>query len=184
MTGHLNTPEIAARLKAAADAFTSYCLSLTDKQFFVQPPGKWSAAQQVKHLIAATNTARYAFTLPAFLVRMVGGTPNRPSRTYDELVAKYKLKLQQGGRASGRYVPKPVRPSFGKEKLLKQFTEAMIGFSAAVENNREDPAHDQYLAPHPLLGKITLRELCYFTIYHTWHHLENIRKQLNDPLQG
>lgn len=184
MTGHLSTSEITERLKDASESFTRYCLDLPDRQFFAQPPGKWSAAQQVKHLIAATNTARYAFTLPAFLVRMVGGTPNRPSRTYDELVAKYHQKLEQGGRASGRYVPKPVRPAFGKEKLLTQFTEAMNGFTAAVANNREDATHDQYLAPHPLLGKITLRELCYFTIYHTWHHLENIRKQLNHPPQG
>lgn len=180
MSGHLTNTEIVERLKAASQAFSDYCTVLPDRQFFEQPPGKWSPAQQVKHLITAINTARYAFTLPAFLVRMVGGTPNRPSRTYDELVAKYKLKLQQGGKASARYIPKPIRPSFGKEKLLKLYSEAMNGFATAVENNRQDPEPDQYLAPHPLLGKITLRELCYFTIYHTWHHLTTIRKQVGD----
>ena len=30
----------------------------------------------------------------------------------------------------------------------------------------EEEQPDQYLAPHPLMGRITLRELCYFTIYH------------------
>lgn len=44
----------------------------------------------------------------------------------------------------------------------------------------EDAALDQYLAPHPLLGKITLRELGYFTIYHTEHHLAIIKERLND----
>ena len=29
---------------------------------------------------------------------------------------------------------------------------------------------DAYLLPHPLLGKLTLREMLYFTIYHVEHH--------------
>lgn len=29
---------------------------------------------------------------------------------------------------------------------------------------------DQTILPHPLLGKITLREMLYFTIYHVEHH--------------
>jgi hypothetical protein len=109
------------------------------------------------------------------MVRLVGGTPNRPSRTYDELVAKYNLKLQQGGKASSRYIPKPILPAYGQEKLLAQFSKSMQRFAGSVKNNCKEPLPDKYLAPHPLLGKITLRELCYFTIYHTYHHLESIR---------
>ena len=52
------------------------------------------------------------------MVRFYTGKPNRPSRSYDELVAKYKLKLEQGGRASGRFVAKPVSSNKGKEKIL------------------------------------------------------------------
>jgi uncharacterized damage-inducible protein DinB len=178
---HLSPTEIQQHLQAATTAFTDYCTSLTEEQFFMQPPGKWSAAQQAKHLVTATNTARYAFTLPAFIVRLVGGKPNRASRTYDELVTKYKLKLEQGGRAGKRYIPKPIPPSYGKEKLLKQFGDAMQKFGTSITKNRTDATLDQYLAPHPLLGKITLRELCYFTIYHIYHHKDNISRQLNSP---
>ena len=46
----------------------------------------------------------------------------------------------------------------------------------AIKLKWKDPQLDQYIAPHPLLGKITLRELGYFTIYHTYHHLETIQK--------
>src|ERR1700741_3967748 len=106
MPHHLTTIEIEEQLIKAANELTNYCSSLADEQFFYQPENKWSAAQQVKHLTIATKTAGMAFTLPKFLVRWVGGKPNRPSRTYDELVAKYKLKLQQGGKASSPYIPK------------------------------------------------------------------------------
>ncbi len=175
MPGHLTIDQIGEQIYTASAAFNSYCSSLDDKQFFYQPPGKWSAAQQVKHLIKATDTCRLAFTLPKFIVRWVGGRPNRPSGTYDELVAKYDLKLQQGGQASKRYIPKPIPPVYGKERLLHQFSEAMDKLALSVQKKWKEPQPDQYLAPHPLLGKITLRELCYFTIHHTHHHLQSIR---------
>ena len=34
---------------------------------------------------------------------------------------------------------------------------------------------DKFILPHPLLGKLTMREMMYFTIYHAQHH-ENIVK--------
>ena len=183
MAGRLSVNEISDQLQAVHNAFNNYCAKLGDEQFFYQPPGKWSAAQQVHHLITATNTSRLAFTLPKFIVRIVGGKPNRPSRTYDELVAKYKVKLEKGGRASGRYIPKIIPASYGKYRLLGNFSKAMNRFATAV-NKWKEPQPDQYIAPHPLLGKITLRELCYFTIYHTMHHQESIRKMLQPQTSG
>ena len=175
MTGNLTTEEITDQLLEVELEFHQYCIMLNNEQFFFQPAGKWSVAQQVKHLVTATNTARLAYTLPKFMIRWVGGRPNRSSRTYDGLVEKYKLKLEQGGRAGGRYIPKPIPASYGKEKLLNNFTSAMKKMATAIKKNWKEPQPDQYIAPHPLLGKITLRELCYFTIYHTHHHLNSIR---------
>ena len=31
---------------------------------------------------------------------------------------------------------------------------------------------DTYLLPHPLLGKLTLREMLFFSVYHIEHHLK------------
>ncbi len=108
------------------------------------------------------------------------GKPNRMSRSYDELVNKYKLKLQQGGKAIGRYIPKTVSPQNGREKLLRSYATSMDKLIHSIEKNWEDRQLDQYIAPHPLLGKITLRELGYFTIYHTLHHLAIIKERLTE----
>ncbi len=176
MTGSLSIQELAERLPRAATDLCSYCGSISPELFFHQPGDKWSAAQQVKHLARSTDMSRLAYSLPKFIVRFLGGRPNRNSRTYDQLVEKYNLKLQEGGKASGRYIPKPIPASYGKEKVLQQFTRSMQRFTNALLKNWDDPRLDQYLAPHPLLGKITLRELCYFTIHHTYHHLGSIQK--------
>lgn len=163
----------------ASDEFLACCKAADNRSFFAQPADKWSIAQNVTHLITSTRITSLAFRLPKFIVRLYGGTPNRPSRTYDELVEKYKLKLQQGGRASGPFIPKSVPASAGKENIVAIFETKMNRLIAAIENNWKDHQLDQYLAPHPLLGKITLRELCFFTIYHTYHHLIIIRSRLS-----
>ncbi len=176
MADKLTLAEIKQRLTAAEADFRQYCSSLSTENFFHQPEGKWSPAQQVKHLITSATMTRLAFSLPKFIVRWYGGKPNRGSRSYDELVAKYKLKLEQGGKASGRFIPKPIPASYGKDKMMEKFKSSMDKLTHTISKKWKEPQPDHYIAPHPLLGKITLRELGYFTIHHTYHHLESIQK--------
>lgn len=178
MPAILSKEEILMRSTEVSHEFSSFCSVINDELFFRQPPAKWSVAQNVTHLITSANMTRLVYHLPKFIVRIYSGRPNRPSRTYDELVTKYKLKLEQGGQASGRFVAKPVMPEEGKEKILETFTRSMNQLITTIQKNWTDSQLDLYIAPHPLLGKITLRELCYFTIYHTEHHLCIIKERL------
>lgn len=173
-------PEIGTRLREVSLVFSGYCTALPDEQFFYQPPGKWSAAQQVKHLVTSANHTRLAYTLPKFILRLYTGKPNRSSRSYDELVARYQTKLEQGGKASGAFIPPPIPAGFGKKRMMDQFDKAMRRLARAIEKKWKERQLDQYLAPHPLLGRITLRELCYFTIHHTEHHRESINRLIRD----
>ena len=176
----MNKEEIIQQLHAAKELFTGFCSEIDTDSFFRQPATKWSIAQNVKHLVVSANTTRLAYAFPKFVLQWYAGRPNRASRSYDELVAKYKTKLQQGGKASGRFVPAVISLKEGKEKMLHNFSMAMDRLISAIENHWNDQQLDQYIAPHPLLGKITLRELGYFTIYHTHHHLAIVKERLRD----
>lgn len=167
--------QIITKATNAFEQFFAVCTALDEKLFFDKPSEKWSVAENVKHLIISTSTTTLAFTLPKFLVRWTAGIANRPSKTYEELVNKYKQKLAEGGRASGRFVPKPLDVRVNKTMLLTKWTKVTSKFIAALQQNTE-AGLDKYLVRHPLLGRITLRELCYFTIYHTLHH-QNIIEQ-------
>jgi DinB superfamily len=166
--------EIITAAEKIFSSFISYCDTIDENIFFDKPTPKWSVAENVQHLIVSTNTSTLAFSLPKFLVRWIGGKPNRKSRTYEELVTKYKNKLAAGGAASGRFIPKPIAINFGKEKLMRNWNKVTTKHIAAIQKNRTENDLDNYLVKHPLLGRITLRELCYFTIYHTEHHLNII----------
>jgi DinB superfamily len=177
---NLTKEEIIKQMRLATEEFTNFTSQIDAVPFFRQPKEKWSIAQNTDHLTISANTTRLAFGLPKFILRLYTGKPNRPSRSYDELVNKYKLKLQQGGRASGRFIPKIFPPEAGKENLLRSFSTSMTKLIDGIEKNWTDPLLDQYIAPHPLLGKITLRELGYFTIYHTQHHLAIVKERLSE----
>ena len=178
MTDIQSKNDIIRQLENVSDKFSSFCSGISNELFFRQPIEKWSVAQNVTHLITSANMTRLAYRLPKLIIRLYTGKPNRSSRSYDELVAKYKYKLVQGGRASGRFVAKPVSQNNGKENILDNFNKSMIKLINALQTKWDDKQLDKYLAPHPLLGKITLRELSYFTIYHTEHHLLIIKERL------
>ena len=171
--------EILIAAENSFSRFTQTCSTIDDTVFFDKPDTKWSVAENIQHLIISTNTTTLAYSLPKFLVRWVGGTPNRASRSFDELAARYYKKLEDGGQASGRYIPRPIAIKYGKEKLLANWNKATVKFISALRRNRTEKDLDAYLAGHPLLGRITLRELCYFTIFHTDHHLQGIEKRIN-----
>ncbi len=166
--------EIIAASEKIFSSFTTYCMDLEDTTFFHKPGPKWSVAENVQHLVVSINTSTLAFSLPLFIVQLISGTSNRESKTYQALVDKYKAKLAAGGAASGRFVPRATSIKISKEQLLLRWKKAIEKYLAALLNNRTETELDKYLVKHPLLGKITLRELCYFTIYHTEHHLNSI----------
>lgn len=148
--------------------FAEYIRSLSDEQFLLERNGKWTPAQQLHHIVRSVQPVNLAFGLPAFLPRLLFGKANRASRTYENLIAKYHDKLAAGGRASGRFVPPPTNLQ-QREKLLENLDKQVRQLTHKVANYPESKL-DVLLLPHPLLGKLTLREMLYFTAYHVEHH--------------
>lgn len=160
--------EIIAALAGNHQHFLDDILKLDPTEFTSSPPGKWSAGQHFLHIILSVSPVVTAFRLPSFLLRLLFGKTNRPSKTFEALVAKYKDKLARGGRASGRFVPKAV-PFKDRNRLISRYNRNIDALQSLVAKTSEADL-DDYILPHPLLGKLTLREMLYFTIHHVKHH--------------
>jgi hypothetical protein len=169
-------PQIIAALNEKVDEFNRYISSLNKEQFEASPNGKWSAGQNLDHLIRAIKPLQIAYGLPKFVLSIFFGKANRTSRTYDELVIKYKTKLAAGGKASGPFIPPAVNFQ-KKEALIKRYADQKQKLISKIENQSEADL-DKYILPHPLLGKLTLREMLYFTIHHNEHHLELLKSRV------
>jgi hypothetical protein len=169
----MTLPQIIQQLEAGYLNITHTFQNTSEEAFFNQPTnGKWSVAENLAHLITSVKPLNQAFMLPNIAFRLLFGKPNRTSRSYEELVAKYQKKLAEGGGASGRFLPK-VTQEDKKDDLIECFIEANNIFVKRVKSLKEEDL-DRYLIPHPLLGKLTLREMLYFTIYHTQHHHKTV----------
>ena len=170
-----NQSEINTALQQQAKAFASYIEPMEATAFETMPGGKWSAGQHLDHLIRSIKPVNLALTVPTFYLSYKFGKNNRNGRTYDELVQRYHEKLEAGGKATGEFVP----PSIGfhqKKGSLSTFARQYekLGKKAL---NMSDSKLDTYLVPHPLLGKVTLREILFFTIFHTQVHLDILKNR-------
>lgn len=159
---------IRQKLSEAHLGFTQYIHGLGAAEFLFNQPDKWTPGQQLEHILLSVTPLRQVLILPTFMMQLVWGKANRPSRTYDQLVEKYKLKLAQGGRATGRFIPRPV-PFEKRTNVINTLHREVDALNKKLDRFTEQDL-DTYILPHPLLGKLTLREMLYFTIYHVEHH--------------
>jgi len=167
--------QLNEELQRHHQAFTQFIKGLSPQQLEAAPADKWNALQQTEHLIKSVGPVNMALALPLFVLRLLFGKANRKSKSYDELIAKYHSKLNAGGRAPGRFVPS------GKEKNTEVLEGKLLGLVNSLQkkiNALSEDQLDQYILPHPLLGKLTLREMIYFTIYHVQHHHRLVQNQL------
>jgi len=170
-----NKQELSSALEEKVNAFNNYVASLNKEQFEANPGDKWSAGQNLDHLIRSIRPLQLAYSLPKFILRIAFGKANRPSRSYEEIVQKYVSKLATGGRASGPFIP-PVILFEQKDSLIKKYTRHKKKLTGKIGNHSEEDL-DKYILPHPLLGKVTLREMIFFTIHHNEHHLETLKSR-------
>lgn len=64
-----NKPEIIVALDEKIIAFTNFIAELNKEEFEATPNGKWSAGQNLEHLIRAIQPLQQAYGLPKFVLR-------------------------------------------------------------------------------------------------------------------
>jgi len=168
--------EIIEGLDATYKKLVNWLNEQEDNKFEASPmEGKWTTGQHVDHLIKSTRPINMSMRLPKLQLRMMFGKPNREGRTYEEIKAKYKVKLaENNGQTTTRFEPKNIRNE-EKEALIEKLTIEKDQLDEILSRWRDKDLNG-YLLPHPLLGKMTMREIILFTILHTQHHLDILEK--------
>lgn len=161
--------------------FIDYLQSLSKDEFEYSPEGKWSAGMQLQHIILSVKPLNTGMKMPHLVLKTMFGKANRPSRTYNEVIAKYQSKLDEGGKASKEYIPKAVQYE-EKDQLIDSLQNEVQKLAKYI-NKKDEKSMDTLLLPHPLIGKMTMREMIYFTMYHVLAHIEIIKKQLNSRIE-
>jgi hypothetical protein len=90
-------------------------------------------------------------------------------------LVKYLSKLAANPLPNNPFQIKEVE-KIPKEKLLNDYIKQQIKFEKRLVKFNEKELSNLIL-PHPLIGKLTIREFAHFTHYHTQHHFENCIKK-------
>lgn len=165
---------ISAALQTNHVAFIACIHKLPAGQWNASHNGKWSPAQQLDHILRSVGPVHMAMGLPKWFLRLAFGKPNRAARSYDALVQRYQEKLATGGRAPKGFVP-PAIPKRSVQEMSADL-QKLIGSLERRVHSWSDKDLDTVLLPHPLLGKLTIREMLLFTIYHVQHHQRSVER--------
>jgi hypothetical protein len=156
--------------------FIELVKGLNKEEFEFNVNDKWSAGQDLMHLIKVLRIVNIGFTLPKPILHLLFGINKKESRSFEDLRQVYKNALEGGAKAPTIYIPKPVSHT-EKDSLIQKYASLNKSFIDKL-NNHTSFELDSYRLPHPILGKISLGELASFTSFHTSHHFDVLKSKL------
>lgn len=168
---------ITAQLKSNENLLIALFDSATPDFWVNKPEGKWSAGQHVIHLVQSSRPLLRALRMPNFLLKWRFGKSNRPSRSYEEVVKRYKEKLALSQGVVGPFsLNMPESDHSQAKSWLSQLSQLNDNINK-ITLRLKDRDMDTILLPHPLMGKMTLREILMWNAYHTLHHVEVLKEK-------
>ena len=141
------------------------------------PEGKWTTGQHIMHLIQSARPLNRALGMPMLVLWYKFGKANRGPRTYDLVKDKYKTKLAAAGNVLSPFSRNmPETPPEGKQDIIAQLKKEKDILLKKI-NKISEKNMDKYLIPHPLLGRMLIREMLMWNAIHVDHHLEILKEK-------
>jgi hypothetical protein len=172
--------DLLGALRRLQEESEDYLAGLPTARFLAPQGEKWSPAEHVRHLSKSTFPLVRALGLPKPALFLLFGPQRRGSRSFPELREVYRTRLAAGATA-GRFAPSPrpdpADPEAWRTEVMDTWRRAHRSLLAQIARWKE-PALDRYRLPHPLLGKLSVREMLFFTLYHNAHHLRLVASRV------
>lgn len=167
--------EIILGLKTAVNNLVDWTAALTDAEFNTSINDKWGAGEQLEHLRKSSKPLVMALKLPKIVIKLKVGKPNRASRSFTAVKDKYEMKLATQEVGTTAFFP-DAHLNKSRQQIINDYQQISEKLIKAIKNWRDEEL-DKYILPHPLLGKLTVREMLFFTIHHTRHHHNHLKEQ-------
>jgi hypothetical protein len=168
--------EIVDILEAKHQDLFDWLETISDEQWVQGPQDRWTAGQHILHLADSAQLLNKALGYPKFLIKYKFGTSNRPSGDYKEVAKRYEERLAESQEKAAKYNIDLKVPTVNDRKHLKQKLQILNKKLQYKTNKLKDKHLDTLLLPHPLMGRMTLREIIMWTAHHTEHHVEILKK--------
>lgn len=140
------------------------------------PEGKWTTGQHILHLVDAIKKLNKALSYPKFILKSKFGISNRELRPYKAVANRYQEKLAQNQEKAKTYNTGMKVPTLkNKNRLIE--TLVIQNKKLQLKTHKWKNHHlDTLILPHPLMGKMPVREIIMWTAHHTAHHTETLKE--------
>ncbi len=171
----MDKEDIADLLEQKYQSLLSFLESQEDEKWETGPEGKWTTGQQALHLLQSIKPLNQALSLPKFILRNRYGTSNRDVRDYATVVQRYHERLQDSSGAVFRpsrnmKIPKLKDKSYLLNRL--QTENKKLQFKTKKWRDKD---LDNLILPHPLMGRMPIREMLMWSAYHVEHHTNALK---------
>lgn len=144
------------------------------------PEGKWRTGQQILHLTDSLQLLNNALSYPKFLLKYKFGTCNRAPRDYEAVAKKYQQKLLENKERAKVFNKDLKTPSLEERHTLVNKLQIQNKKLQYKTLKISDKNLDTLVVPHPLMGKMTIREIVMWTAHHTEHHTDILIKNYGE----
>ncbi|WP_456441325.1 DinB family protein [Psychroserpens sp.] len=173
----MNKDSIAELIDDKNNALISWISAQEDEKWIEGPKNKWTSGQHALHLLQSIKPLNDALSMPKFVLRYKFGKSNRDVRDYQTVVNRYQERLKNA-----------VGETFGPSKNMKTpaLTEKQYLLDRLqVEGKKlqyktrkiSDKNLDTLILPHPLMGKMPIREIIMWTAHHIEHHTNTLKEK-------
>jgi DinB superfamily len=140
------------------------------------PEGKWSTGQQTLHLLQSIKPLNTALSLPKFILKFKFGKANRAVRDFDAVKNRYLERLKEAIGITFKGSQNMNVPSIKEKQYLLNRLQVESKKLQHKTKKWNDNDLDNIVLPHPLMGKMPVRELLMWTAYHVEHHTNTLKE--------
>lgn len=171
----MDKEDIVHLLEEKHIALFDYLNSVSTEQWESGPDGKWTVGQHTLHLLQSITPLNTALSMPKFLLRYKFGKSNREVRSYEEIINRYKERLKDAkGKTYKGSQNMKIPPISERDYLLTRLQVEQKKLQVKTKRIKDNDL-DNLVLPHPLMGKMPVRELIMWTAYHVEHHTQTLK---------
>lgn len=170
--------DIVTKLEEKHQTLLTWLKNHDNEKWQEGPEGKWTTGQQALHLLQSIKPLNDALSMPKFFLKYKFGKANRDVRQYDAVVKRYQERLLdvQGKTFKGSQNMK-VPTLKEKKYILNRLQVENKKLQYKTQKRWNDKQLDTLILPHPLMGKMPVREIIMWTAYHVEHHTKILQEK-------
>ena len=153
----MDKDEILDILETKHQELFSWLENQPQENWVLGPEKKWSTSQHIQHLADSLQLLNKALSYPRFFLKYKFGICNRESRDYNTIVKLNKPTLKEKKRLITKLQIQQKKLQYKTKKISEKNLDSLV-------------------IPHPIMGKMTIREIIMWTVYHTEHHTKTLQK--------